>query len=225
MEFCSGGVLFGRIFEQMSIDEEEAQLYLACVVLALEKLHRNSIIHKDMKPENVLLNSEGYAILCDFGISQFSANPFSTCSTPEYCSPEFILQKQQKPETCKDLFMNDIWGLGCLLFEMVSGKPPFIGDTEDEIEAQILDSEPEIPCYLDDECIHLIEELLLKDPNQRLGCNGFSEIKSHEYFDGIDWSDLLSKSLQPIFVPETFELATATPSSKSSSSSLMNLRI
>mmetsp|Transcript_642 Transcript_642/g.1042 ORF Transcript_642/g.1042 Transcript_642/m.1042 type:complete len:354 (-) Transcript_642:1142-2203(-) len=197
LDYCSGGELFFHLSNARQFDEGRARFYAACVVLALEHLHSEGIVYRDLKPENILIDSQGYAKLTDFGLSKenvtdnFSAKTF--CGTPEYLAPEILLKTGHGK-------CVDFWNLGCLIYEMLTGLPPFYVQNKQEVYRRILNEDPRYPEYLSPVARHLIQGLLMKDPNQRIG---IQEIKSHLWFYGMNWTGLYNKSLQAPFLPVT----------------------
>lgn len=128
LDYCEGGDLFFYLQELGKFKERTAQFYIANVVCALKHLHENGILYRDLKPENILLGRDGFIKLSDFGLSKLMKNAndlaHSLCGTKEYIAPEvYVNSANQKSEgygaSC------DFWSLGCLLFEMISGYPPF----------------------------------------------------------------------------------------------------
>ena len=120
MEFVNGGELFVHLRKASHFSEPRARLYAAELLLALEHLHSQGIIYRDLKPENVLLDLEGHVKLTDFGLSKVLGRKqaFSFCGTPEYIAPEILLGKGYD-------YSVDFWSFGCLVYEMLSGVPPF----------------------------------------------------------------------------------------------------
>ena len=121
LDFCPGGELFFHLQKYGKFSEEISRFYFCEVLLALEHLHNNKVVYRDLKPENILLDMDGHVILTDFGLSKcdFSSRDraFSFCGSPEYMSPEMLSESGHG-------FMNDIYSLGCLLFEFLCGLPP-----------------------------------------------------------------------------------------------------
>jgi serine/threonine protein kinase len=95
MDFLNGGELFYHLRKENYFTEDRARFYAAEMILALDHLHKNGVIYRDLKPENVLLDSEGHIKLTDFGLSKLQANAdkmtFTFCGTPEYLAPEIIM--------------------------------------------------------------------------------------------------------------------------------------
>ena len=122
IDFCAGGELFFHLRNLKRLSEEHAKFYFAQLCLSLEYIHKNGIIYRDIKPENVLLTLDGYLQLTDFGLSkptQDSREPsYSFCGSPEYMAPEMLLRAGHNN-------MVDYYCLGALLYEMVAGIPPF----------------------------------------------------------------------------------------------------
>ena len=124
LEYCPGGDL-GKVLEQEKrFDEARARIYLAEILLALEDLHKRDIIFRDLKPDNVVLDAQGHALLTDFGLSKtgiFKTEEdmtYTICGTPEYLAPEIVRGEGHGKAV-------DWWSLGALLYEMSCGRPPF----------------------------------------------------------------------------------------------------
>ena len=197
-DYCPGGELFFHIQRVERFDEEAAKFYAGQIILAVEHLHKNNIIYRDLKPENVLIDRKGFIKITDFGLSKENIvdnkSAKSFCGTPEYLAPEIILNKGHgKPV--------DWWSLGNLIYEMLTGIPPFYCKDRDILFDAITNDEPEYPEYLSDEVIDLIKKLLIKNPDKRLGNNGADEIKKHIFFEGMNWEKLLNKKIKPPFIP------------------------
>ena len=197
-DYCPGGELFFHIQRVERFNEEAAKFYAGQIILAVEHLHKNNIIYRDLKPENVLIDRKGFIKITDFGLSKENIvdnkSAKSFCGTPEYLAPEIILNKGHgKPV--------DWWSLGNLIYEMLTGIPPFYCKDRDILFDAIINDEPEYPEYLSDEVIDLIKKLLIKNPDKRLGNNGADEIKKHIFFEGMNWEKLLNKKIKPPFIP------------------------
>ena len=170
--------------------EEDARVIIAEIVLALEHLHANQIMYRDLKPENILVDLQGHVKLTDFGLCRRLRNPKtelsrSLCGSPEYVSPEMIRTGQHSR-------MVDFYQLGVLLYELLTGLPPLYHENKDEMFDRIANETPAIPTYLSEEARDLLSQLLIKDPEERLGYHqGFDEVKRQAFFKQIDWDTLL----------------------------------
>ncbi|CAG9328872.1 unnamed protein product [Blepharisma stoltei] len=200
LEYCPGGELFFHLSRAQRFDEPRATFYAACMVLAIEHLHSLNIVYRDLKPENILIDAEGYAKITDFGLSKENivdnTGAQSFCGTPEYLAPE-ILAKQGHGKAV------DWWSLGALIFEMLTGLPPFYTRDREKLFNSILHEDINFPSYLSNNAKDLLQRLFVKDPSQRLGCgpNDSEPIKSHPFFESINWGALLRKEMRPPFLP------------------------
>jgi serum/glucocorticoid-regulated kinase 2 len=165
---------------------------------ALECLHEYNVIYRDLKPENILLDYTGHIALCDFGLCKLNmegderTNTF--CGTPEYLAPELLLGQGYTK-------VVDWWTLGVLFYEMLTGLPPFYDTDTNEMYRKILSDPLRFPEYMDREAKSLLQGLLERNPERRLGVNGAAEIKAHPFFAQIDWKRLLNKKYAAPFRP------------------------
>ena len=200
LAFVNGGELFYHLSKEGRFDINRARFYTAELLCALECLHGFNVIYRDLKPENILLDYQGHIALCDFGLCKLEmrdedrTNTF--CGTPEYLAPELLLGQGYNKTV-------DWWTLGVLLYEMLTGLPPFYDEVTNEMYRKIL-SEPlhfpgqdVVPPAAQDLLVRLLE----RDPARRLGANGATEIKSHPFFHAIDWRKLLQRKYEPTFKP------------------------
>uniref|UniRef100_A0ACD5X7J6 Uncharacterized protein n=1 Tax=Avena sativa TaxID=4498 RepID=A0ACD5X7J6_AVESA len=198
LESCEGGELFDQIVRKGRLPEDEARFYAAEIVDILEYLHSVGLIHRDVKPENLLLTSDGHIKIADFGSvkptmdTPIKVLPNSTneraCTfvgTAAYVPPEVL---NSAPAT----FGNDLWALGCTLFQMLSGSSPFKDASEWLIFQRIIARDLRIPEYFSDEARDLIDKLLDVDPIKRPGAgpDGYASLKKHPFFRGIDWKNI-----------------------------------
>ena len=133
-----------------------AKFYFAEIVLGLEFLHSKNIVYRDLKPENVLIDIDGHLKLADFGLSKIfkrDERSFSFCGSPEYMCPE-ILKREGHTH------MVDIYTLGAILFEMLTGLPPFYTNNKSEMTKRILESELIYPSHLNFDAVELMKGLL-----------------------------------------------------------------
>ncbi|OVA13704.1 Protein kinase domain [Macleaya cordata] len=200
LDFVNGGHLFFQLYRHGLFREDLARIYAAEIVLAVSHLHANGIMHRDLKPENILLDADGHAMLTDFGLAkQFEENTRSNsmCGTLEYMSPEIVLGKGHDKAA-------DWWSVGILLFEMLTGKPPFCGGNREKIQQKIIKDKIKLPGFLSSEAHSLLKGLLQKEVSKRLGSGpgGSEEIKRHKWFKLINWKKLEAREIQPSFLPE-----------------------
>jgi len=180
--------------------EDQARFYIIQIILAIEYLHSKDIIYRDLKPENVLLDQEGYIRITDFGLSKpgISGNKGanSVCGTPEYLAPEILFRWGHGKAV-------DWWTTGAILYEMVTGLPPFYSQNREELFERIKYHGMKYPNYLSKALIDLLEGFFKKEPNKRLGGGEFGadEIKCHPWFEGIDWDAHMRKEIQAPFIP------------------------
>lgn len=198
-EFVQGGDLMMQIHEDV-FPEPQARFYLACVVLGLQFLHEKKIIYRDLKLDNLLLDAQGFLKIADFGLCKegigFGDRTSTFCGTPEFLAPEVLTQETYTRAV-------DWWGLGVLLYEMLVGECPFPGDTEEEVFDCIVNTDAPYPHFLSVQALELIQKLLQKIPEQRLGAGeqDAEEIKVQPFFRVTDWQALLARAVQPPFVP------------------------
>eukprot|EP01017_Pseudomicrothorax_dubius_P028938 TRINITY_DN3482_c0_g1_i9.p2 TRINITY_DN3482_c0_g1~~TRINITY_DN3482_c0_g1_i9.p2 ORF type:complete len:239 (+),score=59.83 TRINITY_DN3482_c0_g1_i9:65-781(+) len=177
------------------------RFYVAQIVLAIEHLHSNNIIYRDLKPENVLIDGQGYIRVTDFGLSkqgiEGAQGARSVCGTPEYLAPEVLAKTGHgKPV--------DWWTLGAIVYEMVTGLPPFYTSNREELFRRIRNDPLPIPKYFSEALKSLLDGLFQKDPEKRLGSgrDGANNIRKHPWFSTIDWDALYRKEIKPPFIPK-----------------------
>ena len=202
LDYCAGGELFFHLGKLGKFPEPRACFYSAEITLAIEHVHKLDIIYRDLKPENVLLDARGHVRLTDFGlskegISNSSSGANSFCGTPEYLAPE-ILNRQGHGRAV------DWWSLGALLYEMLTGLPPFYCRDRERLFEKIRRADLNYPRYLSACSQHLLKGLLTRDPKMRLGSGekDAEDIKGHIFFKSIDWVKLKSGSMEPPWNPQ-----------------------
>ncbi|XP_054264238.1 cAMP-dependent protein kinase catalytic subunit alpha-like [Macrosteles quadrilineatus] len=201
MPLITGGDVFTHLQIFGKFDEKLSKFYAAQVVLALEFLQYCDVIHRDLKPENILIDRLGFIKLTDFGFAKkVTTRTYTFCGTIEYAAPEIILGKGHGKAV-------DWWSLGVLIAEMTSGRVPFTSNDELETFEQITNSEYKMPDYFSPELRKLLKGLLQKYPTRRIGnlWRGVREIKSHLWFTGVNWMDLLNRKVVPPFIPDSSE--------------------
>ncbi|XP_016404889.1 cGMP-dependent protein kinase 1-like [Sinocyclocheilus rhinocerous] len=201
MEACLGGELWTILRDRGSFEDSTTRFYTACVVEAFAYLHSKGIIYRDLKPENLILDHRGYAKLVDFGFAKkigFGKKTWTFCGTPEYVAPEIILNKGHD-------ISADYWSLGILMYELLTGSPPFSGPDPMKTYNIILRGIDmiEFPKKITKNAGNLIKKLCRDNPSERLGNlkNGVKDIQKHKWFEGFNWEGLRKGTLTPPIIP------------------------
>ena len=199
MDFCPGGELFYHLHNLGRLTEEQSRFYISEILLGLEYLHSHNIVYRDLKPENVLLDLDGHIKLTDFGLSKENFEPGhranSFCGSPEYMSPEMLRGSGHNKAV-------DFYGLGAILYEMLTGRPPFYNANRSVMFNNILHDNVNIPGFISNEANDLITKLLCKDPGERLGSlNGTNDVKHHPWFKSMSWKKVMRKRMVPPYRP------------------------
>jgi len=200
LEYCAGGELFFHLSQAGRFSQGRCRFYACEICLAIEYLHSLNIIYRDLKPENLLLDSDGHAKVTDFGLSKEgiddNISAKTVCGTPEYLAPE-ILRRAGHGKAV------DWYSFGALIYEMLTGLPPFYTKDRDKLFERIKRGELTYPSYVTGDAKSLLQGLIYKDPNKRLGGGpeGGNEVKRHGFFSGVDWEEVYKRSITPPFVP------------------------
>jgi len=197
MDYINGGELFYHLQKEHKFTPDRVKFYCAEIVMGLEYLHNSGVIYRDLKPENILLTDDGHICMTDFGISKQGllaedARTATFCGTPEYLAPEVLEGKGYTKAV-------DWWSFGTLMYEMLTGLPPFYSQDVQQMYFKIMHAKLEIPDTWDEATKGMILGLLERDSNKRL--SDAAVIKSHAYFKGIDWDKILRKEVVPPFIP------------------------
>ncbi|CAI9728956.1 3-phosphoinositide-dependent protein kinase 1-like [Octopus vulgaris] len=227
LSYARRGELLDYLRKLSSFDEKSTCFYSAEIVTALEYLNGLGIIHRDLKPENILLNEKMHIQITDFGSAKIlgkdenvdkedtntdgskenrhSQRRKSFVGTAQYVSPEVL--------TSRSTSSSDLWALGCIIYQLHSGLPPFWGNHEYQIFQKILKLDYEFPDGFNPVAKDLVQKLLVFNPQKRLGSpesGGFKPLKKHPFFDGIVWDHLWTQD-----PPDLLPYLPATPSNPS----------
>ncbi|KAK4877471.1 hypothetical protein RN001_009977 [Aquatica leii] len=210
LTYAKNGELLSFLNKKGLWNIECTKYYATELVLALEELKFKEIVHRDLKPENILFDENWHILLIDFGSAKIvSSNEDkienedetkkrknSFVGTAQYVSPELL----KNTETG---YASDLWALGCIIYQMVSGLHPFHAGSEYLIFQKILKLEYEFPENFDKTAKDLVEKLLVLNPDKRLGATDikpYSSIRQHEFFSDIDWDNI---GPPPKFIPSS----------------------
>lgn len=198
MEHVRGQDLFDVIRELNLLTDEDSKFYIACLVIIFEHLHERDIVYRDLKPENVMVDEEGFPKLIDFGTAKIvSGRTYTMIGTPHYMAPEVILGKGYGIDA-------DYWSLGIMLFEFICGGVPFGENDSDSyaIYEKVLEGKIVYPGFSKPtiQAKGFIEQLLSKNPAARNG-GSIENLKNHAWFHEFDWESILDKSYYPPYVP------------------------
>ena len=199
MDLCPGGELFSYIAggnAQSRITELQAKVCFAELLLALEHLHSQRVVYRDLKPENVLVDAEGHLRLADFGLSKMeigSADVTKTfCGSPEYMAPEMLARLGHGHAL-------DFYQLGALLYELLTGLPPFYSQNRLKMYQDIISAsratELPVPGRVSKQAEDLVRRMLERDPAKRLA--NAKEIKAHAFLKDVDWEKLRRREVPP----------------------------
>ena len=223
LDLASSGELLGVLKRMVTFDEECTRFYGAEILDTIDYMHARGVIHRDLKPENVLLDDQMHVKITDFGTAKIldapkrppkdangnigAGNPLdgsedhkanSFVGTAEYVSPELLTDKK----ACKS---SDLWAFGCIIYQLLAGRPPFKAGNEYLTFQKIVALDYQFPTGFPEVAKDLVERLLVLDPASRLS---IEHIKNHEFFDGVNWGRGLWRQKAPrlkSFVPAAVE--------------------
>jgi len=200
MEAALGGELYATYNRKgFHGSEKHAKFYCAGTVLAFNHMHERRIIYRDLKPENLLMNDNGHLKVTDMGLAKFViGKTYTTCGTPDYFAPELIASTGHTTAV-------DWWTLGILVFELMSGHPPFESAYPMQIYSKVMKGISKVP--FPPKCQgpvgDLIKALLKKEPSERLPMRpgGISNLKQHKWYVGFDWNEFEQMGMSAPYKP------------------------
>lgn len=200
LELALGGELYATYNRKgLHGNEPCAKFYSAGVVFAFDHCHMRHIIYRDLKPENLLLTLTGQVKLTDMGLAKFSIGvTYTTCGTPDYFGPELI---QSKGHTVA----IDWWCLGILIYELMSGHPPFEADHPMQTYSKVMAGFSKVIIHpkCKGEVENITKSFLRPDPADRLGQlpGGIKTIQDHAWYTGFDWAKMESQEMEVPYMP------------------------
>jgi len=202
IDLMAGGDFRFFLVQQPDIKENGIKFLAACILTGLEYLHLNNIVHRDIKPENLVFDNKGYIHITDFGIARMANgdNAATTSGTPGYMAPEVLCSQNHGVGA-------DYFALGVILYECITHYRPYMGKNRKEIRDAVLNKQVQLKIddnsEWTDELIDLVNRLIQRKPENRLGFFGPGEVKSHKFFEGFDWELLYNKeTVSPFKISE-----------------------
>jgi serine/threonine protein kinase len=197
MDYVNGGELFYHLQKSRKFDEERTRFYCAEICCGIEYLHDSGVLYRDLKPENLLLTGDGHICMTDFGIAKEGLHTkddrtATFCGTPEYLAPEVLEGRGYGKGV-------DWWSFGTLMYEMLTGLPPFYSQDVQQMYSKIMSAKVKYPDSISADAKDLLQQLLIRDPDTRL--SDPKKIKDHPFFSCIDWDKLVAKEVDPPFIP------------------------
>ncbi|RKP15072.1 kinase-like domain-containing protein, partial [Piptocephalis cylindrospora] len=209
LDLMLGGDLRFHLLRKPYFSEDAVRMWISEIACAVSYLHGKGIVHRDIKPDNILLDEYGHAHLTDFNIATHAerSRPLTSESgTYVYMAPEMLTRKGY-------LHSVDWWALGVVFYECIYGKRPFDGATNEELRYSIakktirLSQKGRKGRTISSACLSAIDDLLQRDASRRLvweeGQRGLAGIQAHPFFADLDWYRLERKELQPAYVPDS----------------------
>ncbi len=214
MEYLPGGDFMNLLIKKDILTEDEARFYTAELILSIESIHKLDCIHRDIKPDNVLIDKTGHIKLSDFGLAKVSDKVFdqneetdefmpnthqknySCVGTAYYVAPEVLNKKGYGPEI-------DWWSVGVIFFEMLVGYAPFCSKETSEVCYKVLNWKKYLKIPSKVKISKEAEDLIMKlinNPKERLGLRGAEEIKKHPFFKNVDWDNI--RNIRAPFIPK-----------------------
>ena len=197
LEYIKGKELFDVIRDIGILNKEQTNFYIASMMIAIQYLHERKIIYRDIKPENIIVEKNGYIKLIDFGTAKEIEDWTKTIiGTPHYMAPEIIMGGGYS-------FQVDFWSISICMYEFMCGEVPFGEKEEDPMEIYFAIINKHLSfsklIIIDKEFKHLMKRMLDKNPSNRL--SNFFSIKNHTWFKDFNWDELTNLNLKAPYIP------------------------
>lgn len=197
LDACLGGELFTLLRRCKYFKEKVARFYSACVVEGFEYMHAQDVIFRDLKPENLILDVNGYLKIADFGFAKIvREKTFTLCGTPDYISPEILTGRGHGKGT-------DWWTLGIFIFEMLASITPFYSIEPLEMYRKIVKKKYKTPKFFSADAADIVSSLLCRRAARRLGVidGGVHRVKTHPWFREFDWEIMRNNRYKAPYYP------------------------
>jgi len=202
LDACLGGELFNVLRKKRYFSERVAKFYAACVIEGFEYMHSKQIIYRDLKPENLVLQLDGYIKITDFGFAKITPEKtFTLCGTPDYLAPEIVTGQGHN-------YGVDWWTVGVFIYEMLASVSPFYNSDPLMMYRSIVRGKYKTPKYFSEEVSDLVNKLLIRRVTKRLGviAGGISNIKCHAWYANYDWDLMSCNKLAAPFLPHVKDI-------------------
>ncbi|CAD8084127.1 unnamed protein product [Paramecium primaurelia] len=181
--------------KRKQMNEAEIRFYIAEILIALQHLHKNNIIYRNLTPNNVLIDNQGHIKLSDFSLCHFGTECNLLTGNIYYQAPEISKIQYQNQ-------LSDYWSLGAIMYEMYFGYPPYFHPNINIYKKNKREQFIIIPNSISESAQQLLRQLLNNDIQQRIMNESIKKIQYHPFFDGLDWQIVQKRLEQSPFVPD-----------------------